>query len=173
MRVLARVFSLAVLLCTAVFLSGCKKDDAEPNSAVKQQLEKLKGSWALNTVTLDNEVRTDFVDVILTISGVYVSDDANYDYSFTGTFPNPSPWPNNPGGKFTFGSDPIHSLIRLDDLAPLDPANGKLSMTYSVDATTLQISFTYNGAGFAGDGNSGGRTSEVNGEWSFSFTKQQ
>lgn len=159
MKVIARILSLVMLAGIATFYMSCKGDDPEQKPKEEVQLDKLKGTWALQSATLDGAARTDFVSVVLTVTGNYAGDGATYNYSFTGTFPNPSPWPKT--GTFKFGANPETQIIRLDD----DPDFG---INYSVTTTSLTLTLeNYVGSGFAG-----GRVEEVEGEWVFTFTKQ-
>lgn len=159
MKIAARLLVMVVLLGgTVVLLSNCKGKDPAPASKEKTQLEKLVTTWNLTTVTLDGSPRTDFTDVVLTLNGNYVADGGSYTYTTTGTFPNPSPWEKI--GEWKFGPNPETQIVRISD---------SQSMNYSLSSnnTVLTITFTYSGQGFTG-----GRVNEVEGNWSFEFTKQ-
>lgn len=161
MKVFARILSLVVLASAITLFMNCGGSDPKPDSKEKTQFNKLKGTWEVSSVTLDDVDRTDFDGVSMTISGSYTQDGGSYPYSFSGTMPNPSPWPKT-GDSFKFGANPETQLVRLAD----DPDLG-LNYVLTNSDNTLTISFTYNGAGFTG-----GRTEEVNGDWEFVFTKQ-
>jgi hypothetical protein len=94
------------------------------------------------------------------VSGTYSSGTTNpvYNYSFTGTRPNPSPWPAS--GTWRFESVQNKIIRRLDD-------NVLINYTLGSNDTQLTMMFNYQGAGFAG-----GRVDEVEGDWTFVFTKQ-
>lgn len=159
MKLAARILSLVVLASIVTLYTNCGGDDPAPASKEKVQLDKLKGSWTLNSVTNDGSARTDFVSVVLTISGTYAADGGTYNFSFTGTFPNPSPMPKT--GTFKFGANAETQLIRVNDSFP---------MGYTLSNSDNNLSITldnYTGAGFAG-----GRIEQVTGDWVFNFTKQ-
>ena len=99
---------------------------------------------------------SDFTNLKMSFTGTYVAG-GTYGYNFTGTRPNPSPWPAS--GTWKFGPTVSTMMIRLDD----DP---DLGMNYTLTDTQLTISFTYTGAGYAG-----GRIEQVEGDWEFIFTK--
>lgn len=127
-------------------------------SSEQSSLQKLLNTWTLTSAILDGTPRTsDFAGLVLTISGTFTSPGGTYTYSFTGTRPNPSPWPAS--GTWKFDADPTLQIIRLDD--------GQ-KMNYSLENNDKQliIQFNYQGAGFAG-----GRIQEVAGNWEFVFGK--
>src|SRR5690606_20914005 len=120
--------------------------------------DKLKGAWTLAEVSYDDTDKTsDFQNVIMTISG----GNGTYTYRFSGTFPDPSPWPIKEPGSFTFSADnPQNTLVRDDGLI----------MTYNISGNQLTIAFDCAGCGYQG-GVASGRTKEINGNWRFVFTK--
>jgi hypothetical protein len=65
-----------------------------------------------------------------------------------------SPW--KASGSWEFGASPETQMIR--DKGTAD----ELAMTYSVNETTLSITFTFNGAGYS-------RTGVVKGQWVYTF----
>lgn len=153
MKIVVRILSLLLVAGTMV---NCDSSGGGSKSAEETQLEKLVGNWTLNSVTLDGDPRNDFVDVVMTIAGDFNGTGGTYSYSFTGTFPSPSPWPKT--GTWQFDADPNSQIVRLTD-------NQKIN--YTVSGDQLSMTFNYQGGGFAG-----GRVEVVNGDWSFSFTKQ-
>jgi len=161
MKIAARILSLVVLASIATLYINCGGSDPAPSSKEKVQIEKLVGTWALNSVTNDGTPRTDFVGVTMTISGTYASDGGSYNFSFTGTFPNPSPMPKS--GSFKFGSNPETQLIRV---VPADNFPMGYSLTNSNNNLTITLD-NYTGPGFAG-----GRVEQVTGDWTFNFTRQ-
>lgn len=155
---IARILSLVVLASIATLYVNCGGDDPKADSKEKIQLGKLVGAWNLQSVTENGDANTNFVGVVTTISGTYGSDGGTYNFSSTGTFPDPSPMPKT--GTFKFGSDPLTQLIRLNDNFP---------MSYSLTNGDKSLSITltgYTGAGFAG-----GRVNNVQGNWTFNYTK--
>jgi hypothetical protein len=157
MKVIHRVLSLLVAVAIAVSFTNCGEDGGGSKSEEEVQLGKLVGTWTLSSATLDGDVRTsDFPGLTLTLSGTF-SQGGTYAYSFTGTRPNPSPWPEN--GTWKFDANPNSQIIRLND-------NQKMNYTLGNGNAQLTIEFNYQGGGFAG-----GRIEEVNGNWQFVFTK--
>ncbi|MBL7856848.1 MAG: hypothetical protein JNM57_04100 [Cyclobacteriaceae bacterium] len=158
MKVVARIFSLLMLLATMVFYTNCDGDDPK-KSETDTQLEKLNGTWRIinaSNVTQDGAAPPfSYVGFTLTINGTAGS--TTFAYTATER-PEVSPWPAN--GTFTFGSPVAEKLTRNDSGDPIQ-------ITYSVTATGLIMTFPYSGTGFAG-----GRTSSVSGPWRFEFTKQ-
>lgn len=161
MKIASRILSLLVIATLTIFYTGCKKDDNNKKTEEETQLTKLKGVWTLQSAN-DGGVRTgDFSSLVLTLGGTYV-EGGTYEYSFTGTRPNPSPWPVS--GTWKFGSPKTSQIIR-------DPnTSSETPMSYTVNATNLEISFS------VPDGSTGwtggtSRTRSVSGDWTFVFTK--
>lgn len=161
MKIASRVLSLLILAFITTFYTSCKKDDNDKQTQEEIQLNKLKAGWALATATDDSGDRTgDFGGLVLTIAGTYV-EGGIYEYSLTGTRPDPSPWPAS--GNWQFGTNKATDIIR-------DPGTtDEIPMTYSVTDTQLIINFTIpdGSAGWPG-----GRIKSVKGNWSFTFNKQ-
>jgi hypothetical protein len=154
-----RSISLVALAATTLVLNGCKKDDdAKPEAQL--QLEKLSKSWNLQSVTLDGATRTDFQNVVLTISGSFNGSTplGPYTYRFTGTFPQPSPWPKD-NNTWSFGDGAVQSVIIRE---PDD-----VQVNYTISGNALTLTFTYTGAGF--QGGTFARANQVTGEWVFNF----
>ena len=157
MKIAARFILITILAGAVILLSDCKGKDPKPSSKEKVQLTKLVAPWTLTNVTLDGATRTDFTSVVLTLGGNYVADGGSYTYSFTGVFPQPSPWPKT--GGWQFGANPESQLVRVED-------GVAMNYTLSSNNTVLNITFNYTGQGFQG-----GRVNEVAGNWSFTFSK--
>lgn len=161
MKFAGRILSLLILLVVTTFYVGCKKDDDEKETEEQVQLNKLKGVWNLVSANDGTDRTGDFTNLKLTLEGNYV-EGGTYNYSFTGTRPDPSPWPAN--GTWKFGTNKSTEMIR-------DPnGTNEIAMTYQVTATDLIISFNIP------DGSSGwpggtSRTTSVTGNWSFTFSK--
>lgn len=160
MKALARILSLIVVASAALFLMNCDSGGDDEKPAEEVQLDKLKGSWTMNSVDLDGTDRSsDFTNLVMTVSGTFSnSTNPTYNYSFTGSRPNPSPWPA--AGTWRFGSNVNTLILRLDD-------DQEINYTLATNDTQLTMEFTY-----AGDGFAGGRVGEVEGQWTFVFTKQ-
>lgn len=161
MKIALRLLSLSILVVVTMFYTGCKDKNEDPDSVEKQQLEKLVADWTLESATDSQGDRTsDFSGLVLHVTGNYTGDGKSYGYNFTGTRPDPSPWPES--GFWKFGTNKATELIR-------DPGTtGEIPMTYTVSATDLTISFTVpdNSPGWPG-----GRIENVIGQWTFTFTK--
>lgn len=155
------ILSLFLLVCTLA-ISGCGGGDDEPATpAEEEQLAKLVGNWSLESAALgsDNTWTVDFEGLELELSGVY-EEGGTYDYAFSiDEWPINSPWPENGEWKFgaTSGDGLETEFVRLDD--------GQ-EMTYSVTDTELTFTFSYSGDGFQNS-----KTSSVEGNWVFVFTK--
>ena len=161
MKITNRVLSLVILAAVSLVYGGCKDDDDKKDSEEKQQLAKLSGSWTLQTATADDTDRTgDFTNLVLTLGGTYV-EGGTYNYSFTGTRNDPSPWPAS--GTWKFGTNKATEMIR-------DPgSSSEILMNYQVTETDLVISFTVpDGSSWAGGSS---RVRSVTGDWTFTFTK--
>ena len=161
MKIAFRVLSLLVLAMVATFYAGCRKDDNDPETEEKKQLDKLVGDWTLVSATDVNGDRTSsFPGLVLSLTGTYSGEGKIYNYALTGTRPNPSPWPVD--GFWKFGNPKTTQLIR-------DPGGvDEIPMSYTVNETDLVIEFTVpdGSAGWPG-----GRVQSVTGEWTFTFTK--
>lgn len=159
MKFITRILSIGVLGALTAFYVSCKPD--EPTKTAEEiQLGKLVSTWALSSAN-DSEDRTaDFPGLVLTISGTF-QPGQTYNYSLTGTRPNPSPWPAS--GTWKFGEDANTDIIR-------DPGSpSETNLTYSVNDNTLTIEFNIPSGS---SGWPGGRIESVEGDWTFVFTKQ-
>ena len=135
--------------------SGCGPDPTPEPTVEEVQLGKLKATWNVSDVKLDGVSKTtDYTGFKLTVDGTIGN--STFGYSTAGR-PALSPWPST--GNWSFGTDPATQIVR-------DPANtaDKLDMTYSVTDTQLQLTFNFARDGYA-------RTSNVRGQWVFTFTK--
>lgn len=158
MKYLSRLFSLFLVVGAGAFITGCGGDDPS-KSEEEVQLDKLRGTWTIQTVDNDDVDRTDeYPDMTLSIAGTY-TEGGIYNYtSDASDWPSVSPWKDIDSWKFKSGS--VSSIIvRQNDLQ---------EMTYSLSNSdqVLTITFNYSGTGFANN-----RTSSVSGNWSFTFTK--
>lgn len=168
MKIALRVLSLSILVAVSAFYAGCGGDDEKKDTEEKKQLDKLLGTWTIQSADDGTDRTTDFYTnedpafpLKLTLSGNYV-EGGTYNYSFTGTRPDPSPWPSS--GTWKFGTNKLSDMIR-------DPgSSSEIAMTYTVTDTNLEINFT------VPDGSSGwtggtSRIKSVTGNWTFVFTK--
>lgn len=162
MKLATRILSLLVMVGLATFYVGCGGGGGDDETQEEKQLKKLKSSWALESASDGTPRTSEFPNLVLTLEGNYVKN-GTYAYSFTGTRPNPSPWPVS--GTWKFGTDVPTQILR-------DPGSAnEFLMTYSVTDTKLTLKFTIpdGHAGFVG-GTS--REKKVSGEWTFVFNKQ-
>lgn len=160
MKLVTRILSLLVLAAFATIYMSCDGGGGDGQTEEEKQFTKIKSTWALESANDGNSVRTDdFPGLILTISGSFAQG-GTFQYSFTGTRPQPSPWPAS--GIWRFGTKPSTELV-------LNDGDDEFDATYEVTATSLEISFTIpdNHPGFAGS-----RVQSVKGPWTFIFTKQ-
>jgi hypothetical protein len=161
MKLTTRILSLLILVGMIIFASGCGPDPKKKKTAAEKQFEKLASSWSLVSASDGNDRTADFVDLVLTLSGTF-AENGTFNYDFSGTRPNPSPWPKS--GTWKFGDNPEGDLIR-------DPGtDSELAMEYTVTDTNLTINFVIpNGdPGFPG----GSRVGNVTGDWTFEFVRQ-
>ena len=161
MKHIARLFSLAVLVSSAIFYSGCGSSGGDGDTEEKIQLEKLKSTWTIQSVNNDGTDRSDeYPNMTLTITGTY-SEGGTYDYtSDADEWPNVSPWKAT--DKFKFAPGAVTSVIvRQADLQ-------EMNYSLSNGDKTLVINFDYptTGTGF-----NNGRTASTAGEWTFTFTR--
>ncbi len=165
MKIASRILSLLILVAVASFYSSCKKDDNNKKTEEETQLGKLKAVWTLESASDGQDRTVDFTDsngpLKLTLEGTYV-EGGTYNYSFTGTRPEPSPWPAS--GTWKFGTNKSTEIIR-------DPGTAsETAMNYQVTDTNLILTFNVPD-GSAGWPGGTSRTRSVSGDWTFTFTK--
>ncbi len=152
MKSIAKTFIVLALSGVLLTYSSCDKSKPPTPTDQEVQLEKLTGTWKATSVKKDNVDQTGYSNFALTIEGVIGA--SSFGYSTSGR-PPLSPWPSS--GKWIFDVDPITSIIRDDKTVDA------LNMTYTVSETTLQISFNFQGTGYAG------RVDNVKGQWVMTF----
>lgn len=153
MKAFLRLTTLLAIAGLTVFFAACKRNNPGPESAEKQQLDKLSKTWNIVSATLDGTDRTaDFSNFQLEITGTFpsTSDKGPYNFQVSGSRPTPSPWPET--GTWSFGDDATSQIIRNDDI----------SILYSIDNNELTLQFACVSCNY-----SGARTSAVNGDWQF------
>lgn len=159
MKTFSRFASLLILTGVIIVFTNCGGDDPPPPPE-KGQLEKLSKTWNIVSASLDGNNRTaDFTSFKLTISGTFnsTSPEGPYQFSVSGSRPNPSPWPAN--GTWTFtnvGTGDTGSLLRNDGVPMIYTiaSNGQLTIS---DLICTNCNYP------------GGRTEQVNGNWTFVF----
>lgn len=125
----------------------------ETESILNQQVDFLtSAAWSASAVTHDGDDQfASYLDLKLTVTGHHGVDTL----TFTAT------------GRPSIGVWPTHGTLVLAAAAPdqmLYRNDGPLEITYQASASTLVMSFTYNGGGFPG------RASDVvTGNWVFQF----
>ena len=159
MKYVARFFSLFILVSAGIFYASCDGGDDPQKSQEESQLEKLKGTWNIQSVVNDATTRTDeYPGMTVAFSGTF-SEGGTYNYTSDATsWPDTSPWKALDAWKFDPAS--IASVIvRQEDDVP---------MTYTLSNAdkTLELRFDYSGDGFHN-----ARVESVAGEWIFTFTK--
>lgn len=153
MMKILRILPLLLISVSLFTYTGCKNKNNDPEPVTDIQFDKLNHVWKINTATLDGSDKTaDYAGFQLTFSGTKGT--PPFTYSTSGR-PSLSPWPAS--GNWDFGSSPETIMIR-DKGTP-----DELSMTYAVTESTLSISFSFNGSGYA-------RTGVVKGAWVYTFT---
>jgi len=157
MKRATRFFSLLMIAGIALLYVGC--DDDPKKSEEETQLDKLRGTWNIESVENDGTSRTDeYPNMTLTVSGTFTTG-GTYNYtSDADEWPSVSPWKAIDTWKFKSGAV-ANTITRQSDL---------LDMTYTLSNSdnTLTIGFTYTGTGI-----NNGRTESVSGDWTFVFTK--
>lgn len=158
-RILMQPCYLLILIAMVVYVASCKsKEDPEPEPKTDEQIlmEKLSKTWLLESASLEGEPRTDFENVVLTIS--------EGTYSLKGEFPAQSPWPES--GTWKFDSNDINNLIIRDP-----GTSDEVEMSYVVSENGKELSFTFNVSGEGWEGGSfGNRVLGLMGKWKFTFT---
>ncbi len=157
-----RNIPLVLVLAATVLLSSCNSGD-DPEPFEKVQLGKFAKTWTISSAKLGNTVREDFSTIKLVLAGTFNSSspEGPYQYTVTGTRPNPSPWPASGTWSFADGEAAKTAVIR-------DSGADQVQMAYvlSADAKTLTLNFIVPSTG----GWAGSRTNEVEGNWEFVFT---
>jgi hypothetical protein len=161
MKLATKILSLLVMVCLATFYMSCDNGGGDEQSEEEKQLIKLNSDWNFVSATEDGTPRTDFTNLVLHISGTFAQN-GTYNYSFTGTRPNPSPWPVN--GTWQFGTNVLSDIERDPGTTSATP------MSYSVTDSQLIINFEVP-AGSSGWAGGTSRAKSVTGKWVFTFSK--
>jgi hypothetical protein len=151
MKQTTKIFALLAISALLLTYSGCKNSKPPEPSDEEVQLGKLSKLWKATSVKKDNVVQTGYTNFTLTLSGTAGSTSFGY---VTAGRPPLSPWLSS--GSWTFDTDPLTSVIR--DKGTAD----ELKMTYTVTETTLEITYNFQGVGYARVGN-------VKGQWVMIF----
>ncbi len=156
-----------LILLTLVFASvsfvQCGSDSSKPPDPKDQQITALSKNWYAKSVKLNGTDAPGYVGA---------NPAASFQIKITGTTGNygtipyqttnrpagvQGPWPGS--GNFSLGSNSTFA----DFATVLTRKEDNLLISYSVTSTELQMTFNYTGSGFTG------RTSVVQGNWSFTF----
>ena len=151
MKSIAKIFVLLALSALLLTYSSCDNTKPPTPSDEEVQLGKLSKTWKATSVKKDNVDQTGYTNFTLTLSGTVGA--TSYGYATAGR-PPLSPWLSS--GNWTFDTDPLTSIIR--DKGTAD----ELKITYTVTETTLQITYNFQGTGYARVGN-------VKGQWVMTF----
>jgi len=145
-----RILNTVVSLSAILMISGCGGKSTPAESTQDKQLGLLSKKWTVSTVTLNSvDQSSSWTGFNLTITGTKGA--TSFSYACAAR-PALGPWPAS--GTWSFGTDPVTQITRTEDNLPI---------TYTVTATTLQMTFNYTGNGYT-------RVSNVGGNWVFSFT---
>jgi hypothetical protein len=152
------------LLGASVSFWQCGSDPAPAANPQDEQLTKLSQTWKATAVTFNSTPVGGYTpsgtpagNFQITMSGT--PGQSTFNYTVTGRPAGVvTPWPAS--GTFTFGTDFATVIIRNDGSGVTIP------VTYSVSATQLQMTFTYDCPTCTGYT---GKTTNVNGNWSFTF----
>ncbi|GAB5522951.1 MAG: hypothetical protein Roseis2KO_08230 [Roseivirga sp.] len=130
-----------VMLIIGIILSGCKKENPDPQA---QRLNELLGTWTVSQVENDN---TD-------VTGLYAGFELTINQNKTfQTVNGGNPWPAT--GTFDFlNADSIDQILRNDDTI--------ISLS-NITASTLTLQFSSN--------NTGGRAAGITGVFTFTLIK--
>ncbi len=167
MKANSPIYLFGSIICLFA-LVNCGGSSSTPEPIADQQFTKLAKTWKISSATLDGVdktadynagISTDVGPMKLTISGTKGTA-SSYAYALTGR-PALSPWPKS--GSWAFGTDPSTQIIR--DKGTAD----ELAVTYTVDATNLQVSFNFSNSN---GGYTNPRVNVVSGQWVFKFTAQ-
>jgi len=158
MRILLNSAIAALALGILLTYSGCDNGGGVEPTVEEVQLEKLNGTWTMagsgTNVTLNGvSQKSDYTGFKLNLTGTAGA--ASFNYTTEGRPAKLSPWPSS--GTWKFGAVPESGVIR-------DPGTEDLNISYTVSDTQLELTFTYNGAGFS-------RTKQVTGTWVFTMSK--
>jgi hypothetical protein len=158
MKYVARLLSLLILVSAGIFYASCDGSEEPGKSQEETQLDKLKGTWNIQSVVNDATTRTDeYPGMTVTFAGTF-TENGTYNYTSDATsWPSVSPWKALDTWKFQTGSTSV--LVRQSDSTPI-------TYTLSNSDKTLELKFDYTGPGF-----NNGRVESVEGEWIFTFTK--
>lgn len=158
MKRVTRLFSLLLITSIALLYVGCDGDDPK-KSEEETQLDKLRGTWNIESVENDGTSRTDeYPNMTLTVSGTFTTG-GTYNYtSDADEWPSVSPWNDVDTWKFK-SSAVANTITRQSDLV-------EMTYTLSNADNTLTVDFAYAGPGF-----NNARTESVSGDWTFVFTK--
>jgi len=145
-----RILNTVVSLSAILMIAGCGGKSTPAESTQDKQLGLLSKKWTVSTVTLNSvDQSSSWTGFNLTITGT--KGGTSFSYACASR-PALGPWPAS--GTWSFGTDPVTQITRTEDTLPI---------TYTVTATTLQMTFNYTGNGYTRVGN-------VGGNWVFSFT---
>ena len=120
-------FSLPAILAIGLFLGGDK-----PNDATKKEIEKLQGTWAVQTVEFDGEKLTEkfITEIKLVVAGDKIT--------VNGNFPEKERY-----GKFTWKIDPT-TMPKVIDLSLSGEEKNVLEGIYQLEKDNWKICLKLN-----------------------------
>lgn len=139
-----------------IFAISCNKsDDSAPDN---RQLvtDKAVGVWNMTYAELDGNALTDD----FTGFGIVVNEDLTFTSNSSAIIRQPNPWAAS--GSFTLPNE-----ITNTDNVSVSRNDGAVIMFTFISDTDVVFSFSFS----ANNEGSNGRTSAVEGEWVFEFTK--
>jgi hypothetical protein len=159
MNHLSRILTVLLIVSVGLLSFNCGGSDDPEKSEEEIQLEKLKaGPWSLLTANDGSDRTSEYPGMTLTFTGTFAAG-GTYAYTSSATsWPSPSPWEDEGTWKFVSGSVG-NKVVRLTD---------DVEMTYTLSNSDKQLSLVFN---YTGTGFSNGRTEEVEGTWTFTFTR--
>ena len=160
-----KAISLIAVIGVLFTLSNCGGGGTTPEPVADVQLAKLSKTWKLTAVTREGQDQSSLYATTgtpfqLIITGTKGA--ASFGYTTKGNPPSASVWKGS--GSWVFGTQP-ETMITRDPTGGNPPGTDKLEMSYTVTATTLEITFSFSGTGYP----SQGRSEAVTGAWKFTF----
>ena len=147
-----RLSLIALTLVMSVVIISCKKTTTTPKTDEELQIEKLTGTWVLDSseplpVTIDgNDPSQDWTGFTLTYGS------KTYSTNTSASLGDVSVWPSG-AGTWDFGAN-VSTLVRDDGV----------EITVTVTDTSLQLQFDYS--------DTGGRLNGIVGNWVFKMVPQ-
>lgn len=145
-----KILLFIAIAMLVLVLADCHRGE-DPGNPRDEQMGKLSATWKCTQAVRDAIIQSGYDNFVVTISSIAGA--SSFSYACSG-MPATSPWPSS--GTLAFGDNILTNLLR----------DSKLSVEYSLssDGNVLELTFLYS--------SSTGRVKEIDGEWTFTFTKQ-